>query len=908
MATASGSGWVDEYAAVDAEQFAGFIEHEVLDLEDLAEGAEIQRQRFNRMTPPGVSWVQPMFPPVAPFDADYFDDLFLSELLGEDKNSVAVFPLSLALDPQTRETLVYNADGLLIAVVPADPVVREWREDADPARVTLQLDLLPMEDVEPYLYTERRIAEYNKAQTADATKAGGTAARGLGSNEFGIAGMQRMSNGNMQITVSNGVDSAEVFAYTVWHTSSVSVVVWTNEYDEVLTNSHTAWHSTAPAFDGTESEWECLTTNLALVDGVGVFEDTAIPPHARLRFYTVANPLDSDGDGLSDAAERLVYKTDPQNPDTDGDGVSDGVEVAMGSNPLDTTSTPVLDDLDKALAQVNTAQIGYLCYLCDLPFVYDSAASYAQRISQLREMLEALLGSFLDLEVNAGGMLAERPAVVVWKLESVLTSIGSGSGNWLQGPVTTEQVEEIVAVLEKLTRLVSIGEQQPGHEHQPIAYHDGAVQVGNSWDLGTGLPERWPTNQPIQTCLLFDTKVAIPMVGSGTVDDWIFVNNSARFPATGSIYTQHVADISTVWNPDGTNTLALWDCGDCAGDNNYAYLSPFTVLHVLEVPVIVVDILTASSPVANNTSQCFEAYKTDFGDPCEPDNPGQALVVFHKDVRDEDFVIQDYDVTLKANILPANITAAELNESWAKVAGPSSGNLNRIDTFDVKYQNAKAGGLYHFEFDIGLSGCDKSGANLLLPLGGPDATAYFTSEISRYDQWLTTLKARLDSYSVITRWLRLRTHAYRTVNDMNYNRDLWQANDSPCMTYANGTVTLCGYVLGSDQLGNVMYAYTFAQAEFFFPTAWLGGHVAQLWSTGDLDSSDDQAAYTAGYAFGKNGGAFCDYLSPSGVPAFGVSPVEEMQTETAMRAWPSQEPLPQGQWRVYPVSLPPANP
>ena len=908
MATASGSGWVDEYAAVDAEQFAGFIEHEVLDLEDLAEGAEIQRQRFNRMTPPGVSWVQPMFPPVAPFDTEFFDDLFLNELLGEDKNSVAVFPLSLALDPQTRETLVYNADGLLIAVVPADPVVREWREDADPARVTLQLDLLPMEDVEPYLYTERRIAEYNEAQTAEATKAGGTATRGLGSNEFGIAGIQRMSNGNMQITVSNGLDSAEVFAYTVWHTSSVSVVVWTNEYDEVLTNSHTAWHPTAPAFDGIESEWECLTTNLALVDGVGVFEDTAIPPHARLRFYAVANPVDSDGDGLSDAAERLVHKTDPHNPDTDGDGVSDGVEVAMGSNPLDAASTPVLDDLDEALAQVNTAQIGYLCYLCGLPFAYDSSASYAQRISQLREMLEALLGSFLDLEVNTGGMLAERPAVVVWKLESVLTSIGSGSGNWLQGPVTTEQVEEIVAVLEKLTRLVSIGEQQPGHEYQPMAYHDGAVQVGNSWDLGTGLPKRWPTNQPIQTCLLLDTKVAIPMVGSGTVDDWILVNNSARFPATGSIYTQHVADISTVWNPDGTNTLALWDCGDCAGDNNYAYLSPFTVLHVLEVPVIVVDILTASSPVANNTSQCFEAYKTDFGDPCEPDNPGQALVVFHKDVRDEDFVIQDYDVTLKANILPANITAAELNESWAKVAGPSSGNLNRIDTFDVKYQNAKAGGLYHFEFDIGLSGCDKSGANLLLPLGGPDATAYFTSEISRYDQWLTTLKARLDSYSVITRWLRLRTHAYRTVNDMNYNRDLWQANDSPCMTYANGTVTLCGYVLGSDQLGNVMYAYTFAQAEFFFPTAWLGGHVAQLWSTGDLDSSDDQAAYTAGYAFGKNGGAFCDYLSPSGVPAFGVSPVEEMQTETAMRAWPSQEPLPQGQWRVYPVSLPPANP
>ena len=147
MVTASRSGWVEEYAAVDAGQFAGFIEHEVLDLDDLAEGAEIQRRRFNRMTPPGFSWVQPMFPLVVPFDAEFFDDLFLSGLLGEDKNSVAIYPLSLALDPQTRETLVYNADGLLIAVVPADPVVREWPEDADPSRVTLLLDLFPMEDV-----------------------------------------------------------------------------------------------------------------------------------------------------------------------------------------------------------------------------------------------------------------------------------------------------------------------------------------------------------------------------------------------------------------------------------------------------------------------------------------------------------------------------------------------------------------------------------------------------------------------------------------------------------------------------------------------------------------------------------------------------------------------------------------
>ncbi len=45
--------------------------------------------------------------------------------------------------------------------------------------------------------------------------------------------------------------------------------------------------------------------------------------------------VDTDGDGLSDADEITLYRTDPNNPDTDGDGLSDGEEAARGSNPLD---------------------------------------------------------------------------------------------------------------------------------------------------------------------------------------------------------------------------------------------------------------------------------------------------------------------------------------------------------------------------------------------------------------------------------------------------------------------------------------------------------------------------------------------------------------------------------------------
>jgi hypothetical protein len=47
---------------------------------------------------------------------------------------------------------------------------------------------------------------------------------------------------------------------------------------------------------------------------------------AELAHYIPVN--DSDGDGISDADERNVYGTNPNNPDTDGDGINDGDELA----------------------------------------------------------------------------------------------------------------------------------------------------------------------------------------------------------------------------------------------------------------------------------------------------------------------------------------------------------------------------------------------------------------------------------------------------------------------------------------------------------------------------------------------------------------------------------------------------
>jgi len=48
------------------------------------------------------------------------------------------------------------------------------------------------------------------------------------------------------------------------------------------------------------------------------------------------NP-DTDGDGLTDGEEVLIYGTDPLDPDTDDDTITDGDEVDTGSDPTDPT-------------------------------------------------------------------------------------------------------------------------------------------------------------------------------------------------------------------------------------------------------------------------------------------------------------------------------------------------------------------------------------------------------------------------------------------------------------------------------------------------------------------------------------------------------------------------------------------
>lgn len=72
--------------------------------------------------------------------------------------------------------------------------------------------------------------------------------------------------------------------------------------------------------------------NLSLL-ALFVFGLNAAPAQAVIQ--------DADADGLTDSAEQHVYGTDPRIADTDSDLADDGQEVLAGTNPLDSTSSPL---------------------------------------------------------------------------------------------------------------------------------------------------------------------------------------------------------------------------------------------------------------------------------------------------------------------------------------------------------------------------------------------------------------------------------------------------------------------------------------------------------------------------------------------------------------------------------------
>ncbi len=96
-----------------------------------------------------------------------------------------------------------------------------------------------------------------------------------------------------------------------------------------------------PTLDGStlvgSTNWSWLVQGMT--NGEERLLTTAGLPYA---FYMLGTSVDADGDGVTDAVENLVLKTDAANPDSDGDGLADGYEFWAGLEPRAANSAPTL--------------------------------------------------------------------------------------------------------------------------------------------------------------------------------------------------------------------------------------------------------------------------------------------------------------------------------------------------------------------------------------------------------------------------------------------------------------------------------------------------------------------------------------------------------------------------------------
>jgi len=76
----------------------------------------------------------------------------------------------------------------------------------------------------------------------------------------------------------------------------------------------------------------------------------------------LGTPQDSDCDGLTDAYERLVSKTNPYVADTSGDGMSDSDKILAGLNPLLSYPQWKLDSDDDCLPDMYEQETSGLDY------------------------------------------------------------------------------------------------------------------------------------------------------------------------------------------------------------------------------------------------------------------------------------------------------------------------------------------------------------------------------------------------------------------------------------------------------------------------------------------------------------------------------------------------------------------
>lgn len=316
-----------EKPPIDPDIYKEFMGAEVTDIYDLEAYFSDQQSFFLPITPPAADLIlnQPGLPTVIPFDWENFPDAFRKHLSFEYENSVPVYPVTIIEDVSTREIHFLNADQEIIySLSPAmgynpfaalrntfpglyagrytSEQIAHWQSLYDPARIRISARLIPTEYVEPYLYVSALLFDQAMASLSKEKEGDGMGLRLLedAASNIVFLAISRVSTGNHL-----------VIGYPDTFTNRLDVFTCTDLIDE-------RWSFAAEGLS------TAGTNRLTWVD-TNYWAFIGLP----YRNYAAGNAdSDGDGDGYADAAEMMVYKSDPADSNSHPVRVSGSVAYA----------------------------------------------------------------------------------------------------------------------------------------------------------------------------------------------------------------------------------------------------------------------------------------------------------------------------------------------------------------------------------------------------------------------------------------------------------------------------------------------------------------------------------------------------------------------------------------------------
>lgn len=278
---------------------------------DLAERAEILRNRFRRMTPDDFPLVQD----VGTWPSAW-EEFGRAWDASPAEGDLATWLVPFAAERMGALTVLRDADGNVLWSGATDFAKEES------ANVTLTGWLVSEDDWPLYQAARAALARSLKVQTPHLRNGGG-ALTGLRFVSVAADFTNTPPEFRVGLVWTNS-GTVDMFVYGLLHVAETNEVTYTNDENAVVTVTNVSWHSVEPSLSGFDNAWTWAGT-LALTNSeTNVFVDTSFTEdRAKVRFYAAAPVADTDSDGLNGGFEIFVSHSDPDSEDGDGDGLSD---------------------------------------------------------------------------------------------------------------------------------------------------------------------------------------------------------------------------------------------------------------------------------------------------------------------------------------------------------------------------------------------------------------------------------------------------------------------------------------------------------------------------------------------------------------------------------------------------------